>query len=86
MFNRGAVRSGTDYTVYTDASMDGLDFVFYKPRSKYHTKDDSIPSLGGRAPLWSMMETTLAVAKTLGYKYESGGGVPAYFDCNVLSF
>lgn len=81
-FNRGVVRSATDYTVYTTAGLAGLDFSFYRRRSLYHTRDDSIPSLGGRSALWSMMESTLFSALTL-IDDENGthDGPPVYFDC-----
>ena len=81
-FNRGIVRSATDYTVYTTAGLAGLDFSFYRRRSLYHTRDDSIPSLGGRSALWSMMESTLFSALTL-IDGENGthDGPPVYFDC-----
>ncbi|KAF8078261.1 putative zinc metalloprotease [Lyophyllum atratum] len=57
-FARGVIRSGTDYSVYTEGgNMQGLDFAFYKGRSAYHTKYDAIPFLrGGTRALWSMME------------------------------
>jgi hypothetical protein len=38
--------------------MEGLDFAFYKGRSKYHTKYDSIVyTEGGRKALWAMMDS-----------------------------
>ncbi|EKM76026.1 hypothetical protein AGABI1DRAFT_122907 [Agaricus bisporus var. burnettii JB137-S8] len=57
-FNRGAIRSETDYVVYTQGShMQGLDLAFYKGRSKYHTKLDAIPYTDGHEKsLWSMMQ------------------------------
>ena len=82
-FRRGVVRSSTDYTVYTVGRQDGIDFTFYRQRSKYHTKEDSIPSLGGKAALWSMMESTLLAGLAL-VNDESGdskpNGIPLYFD------
>ncbi|TDL26147.1 Zn-dependent exopeptidase [Rickenella mellea] len=80
-FKRGVVKSGTDYSVYTDAAMEGLDFTFFKPRSKYHTKKDSIPSLGGKAALWNMLESSLLAGKALVDDEGTGGGGSAvYFD------
>ena len=70
-FARGVIRSGTDYSVYTQdtatgSGMDGLDLAFYKGRSKYHTKFDSIPGTqGGRKALWAMMETARGVGQSL---------------------
>jgi hypothetical protein len=97
-FASGVVRSGTDFTVYTDFGMDGMDLAFYQRRSlyaatvsqsiytddgsSYHTKDDSVPSLGGKAPLWAMLEASLASVKALANtdKEVTGGGNVVYFD------
>ena len=81
-FARGVVKSSTDYTVYTAAKLQGLDFSFYRRRSKYHTKDDSVPSLGGKAALWNMMESTLTAGKALANDETSDDDktVPVYFD------
>ena len=85
-FARGVVKSSTDYTVYTAAKMQGLEFTFYRRRSKYNTRDDSIPSLGGNAALWNMMEGTLSAGKALANDESSQGdkSVPVYFDCKFL--
>jgi hypothetical protein len=69
--------------------MQGLDYAFYKGRSKYHTRYDTVPYItGGRKSLWSMME----VAKGSGiellnaYNTEVDEGevrdrdAPVYFD------
>ena len=86
-FNRGLVRSGTDYSVYTAAGQGGIDFAFYRQRSKYHTKEDAIPSLGGKAALWSMMESTVLAGRAIAN--DVGGGSnkrnpPVYFDREFL--
>lgn len=58
-FSRGVVRSATDYSVYEQAGLNGLDFAFYKGRSRYHTWYDSISGMeGGKKALWAMMEAT----------------------------
>ena len=58
-FSRGVIRSGTDYSVYEQAGLDGLDFAFYRDRSRYHTGYDSISGMeGGKKALWAMMEAT----------------------------
>ncbi|KAH0829068.1 hypothetical protein J3R83DRAFT_2526 [Lanmaoa asiatica] len=58
-FSRGVVRSATDYSVYEQAGLDGLDFAFYRGRSRYHTLYDSISGMeGGKKALWAMMEAT----------------------------
>ena len=69
--------------------MQGLDLAFYKGRSRYHTKYDTVPyTAGGKRSLWSMME----VAKGSGIELLNGrdtgvnpAGVtdkdaPVYFD------
>lgn len=45
--------------MYQTEGMSGLDLAFYKRRSFYHTKKDSVPSLGGTNSLWNMMESAL---------------------------
>ena len=58
-FSSGVMRTDTDFTVYAPAGKEGLDFAFYKRRSHYHTKYDSIPgTMGGKKALWAMMENT----------------------------
>ncbi|SRR5258708_1983323 len=64
-FKRGLVRSGTDYSVYEQFGMKGLDLAFYQPRSQYHTKWDTVSNLNGAASLWAMMESALATARVL---------------------
>ncbi|KAJ3748428.1 hypothetical protein DFH05DRAFT_560843 [Lentinula detonsa] len=77
-FNLGLIRSSTDYSVYTNqfavpspldstkfAPLRGLDFAFYRGRSKYHTKYDAIPYTdGGDKALWAMLNpaSTAAIA------------------------
>jgi hypothetical protein len=67
--------------------MEGLDLAFYKGRSKYHTKDDSIPGMaGGVRALWSMMEATRGAGLALAeddrthVKEGESGEVPIYFE------
>lgn len=58
-FSRGVIRSATDYSVYEEAGLDGLDFAFYKGRSRYHTGYDSVSGMqGSKKALWAMMEAT----------------------------
>ncbi|KAJ6525496.1 putative zinc metalloprotease [Mycena vulgaris] len=82
-FARGYIRSGTDYTVYTGAGMEGLDLAFYKGRSKYHTKFDAIAYTDGQEKaLWSMMESAKASGVSLlnNDKTHGTGSPPVYFD------
>ncbi|KAE9393394.1 hypothetical protein BT96DRAFT_999504 [Gymnopus androsaceus JB14] len=78
-FNLGLIRSATDYAVYTSAfavpkpldstkfaPMRGLDFSFYRSRSKYHTKFDAIPyTEGGDKAVWAMMQPAWAAGVAL---------------------
>jgi hypothetical protein len=68
--------------------MEGLDFAFYKGRSKYHTKYDSVPgTVGGEKALWAMMEAVRGAGSALvndGSTHVGkvdGGEDPVYFDC-----
>ncbi|KIJ15630.1 hypothetical protein PAXINDRAFT_176502 [Paxillus involutus ATCC 200175] len=85
-FSRGVIRSGTDYSVYEQGGLHGLDFAFYRGRSRYHTKYDSIPGMvGGKKALWAMMEGThgasLALANDDAMHAEPGKqDQPVYFD------
>lgn len=68
--------------------MQGLDLAFYKGRSRYHTKYDTVPyTSGGEKSLWSMMEVAKGSGIELlnGYGTEDLGEVPdrdapVYFD------
>ncbi|KAG8694553.1 hypothetical protein FRC08_008413 [Ceratobasidium sp. 394] len=64
-FKRRLVRSGTDFSVYEEAGMRGLDLAFYRQRSRYHTKYDSVAWLGNKASLWLMMENALEAGNAL---------------------
>ena len=69
--------------------MQGLDLAFYKGRSRYHTKYDTVPyTTGGEKSLWSMMEVAKGSGIELLNAYDTEvdqGGVrdkdaPVYFD------
>jgi len=65
--------------------MDGLDFAFYRGRSKYHTKYDSIPGMaGGKNALWAMMESVRGAGDTLVNSVDQDNGPndekAVYFD------
>ncbi|KIM63920.1 hypothetical protein SCLCIDRAFT_1213719 [Scleroderma citrinum Foug A] len=86
-FSRGVVRSATDFSVYALAGLEGLDFAFYRGRSRYHTKYDSIPGMtGGKKALWAMMENThgasIALANRDNFHVHPSGqrDRPVYFD------
>ncbi|KAG8872471.1 hypothetical protein FRB98_009577, partial [Tulasnella sp. 332] len=88
-FKAGLVRSGTDFQIYTKAGMEGLDLAFYRMRSKYHTKYDSVANLGGRDSLWAMMEASLGSGKALvdlvDAKGKDSGAEVIYFDVLGIS-
>ncbi|KAI8889092.1 hypothetical protein K501DRAFT_239409 [Backusella circina FSU 941] len=42
MFKAGLIKSDTDYTVFTENGVPGLDVAFYGPRSHYHTARDDL--------------------------------------------
>ncbi|KAG2339609.1 hypothetical protein BDR05DRAFT_938905 [Suillus weaverae] len=90
-FSRGVIRSGTDYSVYEEAGLKGLDFAFYRGRSRYHTKYDSIPGMSddkSKNALWAMMEGTLSSSLMLANDVKGKtrtesigqGSEPVYFD------
>ncbi|CCH44183.1 putative zinc metalloprotease [Wickerhamomyces ciferrii] len=58
------VHSETDYKVYHEHGLRGIDIAFYKPRSLYHTKYDSIQQTSKNA-LWHMLSNALDVTKSL---------------------
>lgn len=73
-FARGVIRSDTDYSIYTglhahsrpQKTMQGLDYAFYKHRSRYHTKYDAMPYMeGGKRALWSMLEGAAGAGRAL---------------------
>lgn len=65
-FSYGVVRSATDYSVYEQAGLSGLDFAFYRGRSRYHTLYDSISGMqDSKKSLWAMMEATYGASLAL---------------------
>ncbi|KAJ1301373.1 hypothetical protein OPQ81_008638 [Rhizoctonia solani] len=64
-FKRGLIRSGTDFSVYEEAGMRGLDLAFYRRRARYHTVFDSAAWLGNQNSLWLMMENALEAGNAL---------------------
>ncbi|QRV83685.1 Peptidase family M28 protein [Ceratobasidium sp. AG-Ba] len=81
-FKRRLVRSGTDFSVYEEAGMKGLDLAFYRQRSRYHTTYDSVSWLGHKGSLWLMMENALEAGNSLvSRKSETANSADAvYFD------
>ena len=67
IFASGAVNSITDFQIYGAAGMAGVDYAFYTGRHKYHTVQDSVPSLRGKKALWSMMENVHGAAMSAAH-------------------
>ncbi|KAK9367597.1 hypothetical protein V1509DRAFT_566306 [Lipomyces kononenkoae] len=63
-FERGVIRSETDYRVYEDNGLRGMDVAFYTPRSVYHTKGDSIQGTT-RGSVEHMLTTSLATVDSM---------------------
>ncbi|KAH8826949.1 putative zinc metalloprotease [Flagelloscypha sp. PMI_526] len=83
-FSRGVIRSGTDYSEYFAAGMQGIDIAFYKGRSRYHTKYDGVAYTEGQErALWAMMEVALESGKAMlesGPTTKEAATTPVYFD------
>ncbi|KIW31692.1 uncharacterized protein PV07_03297 [Cladophialophora immunda] len=64
-FNRGLVRSQTDYVVFNGKlGYRGLDVAFIGPRARYHTdQDDSRHT--GKGSLWHMLSAAVATTRAL---------------------
>jgi len=87
-FAMGLIRSATDYSIYQDAGMKGLDLAFYQRRSFYHTVGDNVPNLGGPESLWLMMSSALraGIALAEDTPVKESDDAPVYFDCMYLIF
>ncbi|KAF8451719.1 hypothetical protein BDZ91DRAFT_773554 [Kalaharituber pfeilii] len=75
-FKKGLVRSQTDYLVFTeDMGLRGLDVAFWRPRSKYHTEDDSV-RFTSRESVWHMLggaiQTVEGMAMDTRKEFEAG--------------
>ncbi|KAK5130630.1 hypothetical protein LTR08_001889 [Meristemomyces frigidus] len=78
-FKRGFIRSGTDYSVFTeDLGMRGLDVAFFAPRSRYHTTEDDSRDTSLDS-LWHMLSASLATMQSLTSSYSGSefDGSPA---------
>lgn len=63
-FSNGFIHSQTDYKVYTEGGLRGLDIAFYKPRALYHTKRDNIAETT-REALNHMLVNTIDVTQSM---------------------
>lgn len=64
-FQGGAVGSLTDFNVYRDAGMRGVDIAFFKPRSWYHTVRDDFKDISKNS-VAHMFVNAIDVARSLG--------------------
>ncbi|CAX44231.1 membrane-bound mettalopeptidase, putative [Candida dubliniensis CD36] len=60
-FNNHLIHSETDYKVYKEAGLRGLDLAFYKPRDIYHTAEDNIKNINLKS-LWHMLSNSIDFA------------------------
>ena len=76
VFALGVIPSSTDYGIYSNlGAMEGLDFAFYKGRSAYHTREDSVPGTAGGVG-GGYLASYLPAKKILAYViFRSGEGV-----------
>lgn len=65
-FQNGLIRSETDYKVYKENGLRGVDIAFFKPRSLYHTNRDSIKGTT-KGSLWHIESNALEMAKSIVY-------------------
>ncbi|KAK8199054.1 putative zinc metalloprotease [Phyllosticta capitalensis] len=75
-FKRGVIRSGTDYSIFTeDMGLRGLDVAFMEPRAKYHTVEDGARDTSLDS-VWHMLSGALETMKGLtsytGDEFEGG--------------
>ncbi|KAI8074070.1 hypothetical protein BC940DRAFT_231632 [Gongronella butleri] len=64
MLKRGLIKSDTDYSVFTEHNVPGLDIAFYGPRSMYHTPRDSLTFIKPSAVQY-MGEVAMGVVRSL---------------------
>jgi hypothetical protein len=59
LFGLGLIRSATDYSTFNGVyGQRGLDLAFFKPRARYHTRQDDAKH-ASRASLWHMLSASL---------------------------
>lgn len=64
-FNRGFIRSQTDYVVFNGLlGLRGLDVAFMEPRARYHTEQDDTRHTS-RDSLWHMLSAALSTMQGL---------------------
>ncbi|ODQ83199.1 hypothetical protein BABINDRAFT_159639 [Babjeviella inositovora NRRL Y-12698] len=80
-FSNGLVHSETDYKVYKEHGLRGVDIAFYKPRSIYHTAGDSIQG-SDKHSLWHMLSTAKDYVEEVVGQAEVNDNLdtPVFFD------
>ncbi|CDK26427.1 unnamed protein product [Kuraishia capsulata CBS 1993] len=68
-FDSGLIHSETDYKIYKQHGLRGLDIAFYKPRNLYHTPRDGISAVS-KGSLWHMESSALAAMNAMAYSDE----------------
>lgn len=64
-FKAGLIRSGTDYTVFTEVlGLRGLDVAFWYPRARYHTDQDDAKHTNMNS-LWHMLSASKSTMESL---------------------
>lgn len=64
-FERGAIKSGTDYSVFFgNFGQRGVDIAFYSPRARYHTDEDDSRHTSVDS-IWHMLSAALATTEKL---------------------
>ena len=63
-FQRGFIKSDTDYSIFTTSGLRGLDVAFYEPRARYHTDQDDTKHTS-KASLYHMLSAAMSTMKSL---------------------
>ena len=63
-FQRGFIKSDTDYSVFTTLGMRGLDVAFYEPRGRYHTDQDDTKHTG-KSSIYHMLSAATSTMQRL---------------------
>ncbi len=83
-FKLGLIRSETDYRVFVGSyGLRGLDMAFYRPRTRYHTRQDDRRH-ASRDSIWHMLSsaltTTINLSGDAGDAVDGGATAGVWFD------
>ncbi|KAI5952435.1 hypothetical protein KGF54_003302 [Candida jiufengensis] len=86
-FNNGYIHSETDYKIYHEAGLRGLDLAFFKPRDIYHTSLDNIKNVQIKS-LWHMLSNSIDFTKFISNENidDSGDSESAIYFSSFNSF